>query len=93
MRVELCIALYFLCVNLLGIIANCDDKHRAKRQKRRIPERTLWHIAFFGGAPASYITMEIIRHKTKHKRFMIGMPILSVIDLAAFGYLLYIFMR
>lgn len=53
-----------------------SDKSRAKKHKRRIPERTLFLTAAFGGAAAMYLTMLTIRHKTKHKRFMIGLPLI-----------------
>lgn len=78
------IILYFATVNFLGWLLNVLDKSRAKKGKYRVPERRLWLVAVLGGAPAEYITMKTIRHKTKHRSFMIGMPILGVIDLAAF---------
>ncbi|MBQ9532170.1 MAG: DUF1294 domain-containing protein [Eubacterium sp.] len=72
---------YFLAINLLGVIVNCLDKYKAKHNKWRIKEATLWIIGLLGGAPCSYATMKIIRHKTKHKSFMIGMPILIVLNI------------
>ena len=72
---------YFVAVNLLGIIVNCVDKYKAKRNKWRIKEATLWIIGIIGGAPCSYLTMKLIRHKTKHKSFMIGMPLLAVVQI------------
>ncbi|MBQ5843177.1 MAG: DUF1294 domain-containing protein, partial [Clostridia bacterium] len=44
----------------------------------RIPEKTLFLTALFGGSLAMYITMLVIRHKTKHKRFMIGLPVIAL---------------
>lgn len=72
---------YFVCINVLGVIVNCIDKSRAKRNKWRIKETTLWIIGILGGAFGSYITMKAIRHKTKHKSFMIGMPILIILNI------------
>ena len=72
---------YFIAINLIGVIVNCLDKYKAKHNKWRIKEATLWIIGFLGGALGSYITMKIIRHKTKHKDFMIGMPILIILNI------------
>jgi len=79
---------YFLLFNIIGIMVNAIDKWCAKHDKWRIRESTLWGVALLGGAPASYLTMKVIRHKTKHKSFMTIMPILSIIDIAAFIYAL-----
>lgn len=79
---------YFIAINVLGIIINCADKFKAKHGKWRIKEQTLWIVGLLGGAPFSYITMKTIRHKTKHKSFMIFMPILSVIQICIILYLL-----
>jgi uncharacterized membrane protein YsdA (DUF1294 family) len=54
------------------------DKYAAKRKKARIPEKTLFLTALFGGSLAMYITMLVIRHKTKHKRFMVGLPVIAL---------------
>ena len=78
---------YLIIINIIGVIINCIDKHKAKHNKWRIKEATLWIIAILGGAPFTYITMKAIRHKTKHTSFMIGMPLLSVIQIAAIIYL------
>jgi uncharacterized membrane protein YsdA (DUF1294 family) len=79
--------IYLAIINFLGIIVNCIDKIKAKHNKWRIRERTLWLIGLLGGATGSYITMQIIRHKTKHKNFMIIMPILMIIQIVAIIYL------
>ncbi|MBR7060347.1 MAG: DUF1294 domain-containing protein [Eubacterium sp.] len=80
---------YFIAINIIGIIINCADKHRAKRGKWRIKEATLWIIGLLGGAPCSYITMKIIRHKTKHKSFMIIMPLLALIQIVILFYFIF----
>ncbi|MFR5876954.1 MAG: DUF1294 domain-containing protein [Eubacterium sp.] len=76
------ILIYFISVNFFGILINLADKNRAKHNKWRIRESTLWLIGIIGGASGTYITMKTIRHKTKHKSFMIGMPMLMVIQTA-----------
>lgn len=84
------LVLYLIVVNSVGVLLNLADKYRAKHNLWRIKERSLWLIAILGGAPFSYITMKIIRHKTKHKSFMIGMPILALLDIIIVGYVFYI---
>lgn len=79
--------IYFAAANIFGILINCIDKIKAKHNKWRIRESTLWLVGIFGGAAGSYITMKAIRHKTKHKSFMIGMPVLMLIQLAIMVYL------
>jgi uncharacterized membrane protein YsdA (DUF1294 family) len=84
---ELHIALiYFAFINLLGAIVNIVDKVKAKLDKYRIPEKVLWSIGIAGGAVGSYVTMQIIRHKTRKKTFAIIFPILSIIQVALLVY-------
>lgn len=82
------IAGYFIFISLVSIILTVYDKAAAKRKAHRIPENTLIYIGVLGGAAAEYITMLIIRHKTLHKKFMIGLPVIFILQAAAV-YLLY----
>ena len=66
----------YFCFSLLAVCLTVYDKYAAKRKKARIPEKTLFITALFGGSLAMYITMLVIRHKTKHKRFMVGLPLI-----------------
>lgn len=88
-------AAYILIINLAAVIAVISDKKKAKRSgARRIPEKTLFIIAALGGAPAMYITMRKIRHKTLHKRFMIGIPAIMICHLLIIcGILYFLFIR
>jgi uncharacterized membrane protein YsdA (DUF1294 family) len=88
MSVNFIIVNYLIIVNVIGFFINLADKQAAIHSKRRIPEATLWFIGFIGGALGSYISMKTFRHKTKHKNFMIGMPLLifSQIALLIFAY-------
>ena len=81
------VIIYFVVINLIGAFLNIADKYKAKYNKWRIKESTLWLIGLFGGAPASYLTMLLIRHKTKHKSFMFGMPVLIILNIAEFVFL------
>lgn len=63
--------LWLVGTNLLAIVLTVSDKVRAKKGKWRVPEDTLLFVALLGGAVGEYITMRLIRHKTRHKKFMI----------------------
>jgi hypothetical protein len=81
------VLIYFAIINIIGAVVNIIDKIKAKHKKWRIKEKTLWIIGLIGGAPLSFLTMQLIRHKTKHKSFMIGMPILAIAQIALIIYL------
>lgn len=74
---------YLAAVSLAAVIMTVRDKSAAKRHKRRVPEKTLFGAAALGGSAAMLVTMVAIRHKTKHKRFMIGLPIIILVQTAA----------
>lgn len=81
---------YLLAVNALGAAAVCLDKWKARHNKWRIPEKTLFLFALLGGCPGVYGAMRWRRHKTLHKRFMWGLPaifVLQVLLTAAIYYL------
>ncbi len=68
------------------------DKARAKRRQWRIPERVLLSIAALGGGLGALLGMQIFRHKTKHLKFLVGVPFCIVLNGAAV-YLLYTHIR
>lgn len=68
-----------VCVtSLISIYVTIYDKRMAKKGGWRVPEATLLLLSALGGSLAMYITMLLIRHKTKHIKFMIGIPIIMV---------------
>ena len=69
------IIIYFAVISIVAIVITIADKAKAKTGAWRIPELTLMLIGLFGGALPMYVTMKTIRHKTKHKKFMIGLPL------------------
>ena len=73
--------IYFAIISLIAIIFTYADKQFAKKEKNRVPEKRLFLIAVLGGSLAMYCTMCIIRHKTKHKRFMICLPIIMILQI------------
>lgn len=76
------LCIYLLIINLTGFILMGMDKRRAKKDKWRIPEKTLFLTAILGGSIGSIAGMHILRHKTKHTTFVIGMPCILVIQIA-----------
>ncbi len=83
------IFLIFSVVGLFAAILTVYDKWASKNGKWRIPEKTLMLVAFFGGAITMYAVMQLIRHKTKHKKFMIGLPIMILLHIIATVAILY----
>ena len=82
-NIYLVMLIYFLIISFYSIMLTCSDKRLAKKGGRRVPEKKLFGAALLGGALAMYITMRIIRHKTLHKRFMIGLPVIILLQTAA----------
>ena len=77
------IAAWFALISLIAVIVTVADKIKAKRGKWRVPEATLMGISVFGGSVAMLVTMIMIRHKTKHMKFMVGIPIVIASQIAA----------
>lgn len=74
---------YLALINLFTAVITFLDKAFAKKKMRRVPEITLFTLAVLGGSVAEYAVMKAIRHKTLHKRFMLGLPAIILLQLAA----------
>ena len=73
--------LYFAVISLVSILLTVYDKIASKKfTKHRIAEKTLICVGIMGGAVAEYVTMKLIRHKTRHKKFMTGLPVIIVLQ-------------
>lgn len=79
--------IYLAIINLLGFFAMFLDKQKAKRNKWRIPEKTLFLLALLGGSLGTTLGMNTFRHKTKHWYFKFGMPLILICQLGLFFYL------
>ena len=64
-------------MSLIAFVAMGADKLKAKQGAWRIPECVLFSLAFLLGAPGAYAGMMVFRHKTQHRRFAVGLPLLS----------------
>lgn len=76
---------YLLFINFTAVAVCVADKIKAKKQKYRIPEKTLFLISFLGGGIGMYFAMRVTHHKTLHKRFMIGIPCIIIFQVVAFA--------
>lgn len=73
---ELLAAGYLLFINAAGFLAMYADKRRAVRHQWRIPEKTLFLLALFGGSGGSILGMYLFHHKTRKWYFAVGMPMI-----------------
>ncbi len=73
--------LYLLVMNVIGFSLMGIDKSKARKRAWRIPESTLFLFAIFGGSIGSIIGMYVFRHKTKHWYFVVGMPLILILQL------------
>lgn len=76
-------AWYLLGVNLSALLLTVYDKSAARHHLRRVPEHMLLAAAAIGGSPAMLLTMLAIRHKTRHVKFMAGLPAILAAQICA----------
>ena len=76
--------IYIAAISLISAIACIYDKLISKKNRveLRIPEKTLLILSLIGGSVAMYLTMQMTRHKTKHAKFMIGIPLIMLLHAA-----------
>jgi len=75
--------IYFAVISLLAVILTMRDKSAAKKRQWRTRESTLLIVAALGGSAAMLLTMLAIRHKTKHAKFMVGIPVIIAVQIVA----------
>lgn len=83
---------YFLIISLISMVVCIYDKKISKKNRveLRTPEKTLLLLSALGGSVAMFITMLIVRHKTKHIKFMLGIPLIMVIQVGILFLLLHL---
>ena len=75
--------IYLAAISLISVIVCCYDKFAAKHNpKHRTREATLLLLSALGGSVAMFVTMLLIRHKTKHAKFMVGIPVILLLQFA-----------
>ena len=79
----------YLTWNIAACLLVWLDKRRARRGRWRVPERTffLWALGF--GAAGILLGMYLFRHKTRHATFVLGMPVLLLLNYAGYYWLLH----
>lgn len=75
------LTIYLILINIFACIVTIHDKCAAVKGNRRVKERTLLLLSALGGAPAMFLTMLLIRHKTKKPKFMLGIPLILIGEL------------
>lgn len=75
-------AWYVIGINALACVLTVWDKSCARNGRRRVPEKTLFTVALLGGAASMLLTMRVVRHKTRHRRFMWGLPLIIAAQVA-----------
>lgn len=75
------IMIYLIMINVLAFVMYEIDKRKAVKGRWRISEAALLTVAALGGSLGSLLAMELFRHKTKHKKFTIGVRLLLVLHI------------
>lgn len=73
---------YLIIINIIAFISMYIDKQKAIHKKWRTKEITLMTLSFIGGSIGMLLGMHTFRHKTKHKKFTIGVPLILIVQLS-----------
>lgn len=90
------LAIWLLLINVITFLVFGLDKWKARRKEknekvRRVPERTLLLLAALGGSVGALVAMKAFRHKTLHKAFRFGVPLILALQIMVpFGLWLYV---
>lgn len=85
------ILLYLFLINAAGFLLMLADKFKAKKNLWRIPEATLMTVAALGGSIGSLLGMYTVRHKTKHVKFTVGIPVILMLQIALVLFIIFKF--
>lgn len=77
---ERLVLLYLIIINAAALLLMLADKLKAKRRGWRIPEATLMGVAAAGGSIGALVGMYLLRHKTRHLKFALGLPLILFIQ-------------
>ncbi|MDR0840250.1 MAG: DUF1294 domain-containing protein [Christensenellaceae bacterium] len=87
------LGIWALLFNLVEFAMMGIDKWRARKEAWRIPEKTLFITALLGGGLGGVLGMSVFRHKTQHRSFLIGMPLLLALNILITGLIIYLRLR
>ena len=83
--------IYFVIINVVTFFVYGIDKWKVKKSKWRVSEATLLGLAVVGGSIGAWLGMKAWHHKTLHRKFKFGVPVIIIVQLALIGYILYRF--
>ena len=84
------VIIYLVLINLAAFVLMGLDKRKAKKNLWRIPEKTLFLSAILGGSAGAIAGMYVFHHNTRHWYFVIGMPLILVIQIGLGIWLIYL---
>ena len=78
---------YLIAINVITFLIYGIDKFKAKKGKWRIPESTLLLLAIIGGSIGAWFGIKVWHHKTLHKKFKYGIPLIVIAQIAIVVYI------
>ena len=89
------LGVHLVIINLFAVYQTVRDKSLSNVPKDspnywRVPEAQLMLISALGGSVGMFLTMQTIRHKTQHPKFMIGIPLIMIFQLALAAYIIWL---
>ena len=82
------LSIYLLIINAIAFCLMLIDKYKARKNLWRIPEATLISTALLGGSIGALIGMYTVRHKTRHIKSTVGIPLILLVQIALAQFLL-----
>ena len=73
--------IYLILMNAFAALLMHGDKMRARKKQRRMPEAFLFIIALMGGSLGIWLGMYLCRHKTRHRKFVLGIPLILILQI------------
>ena len=80
------IIIYLIIINLIGFLIMYIDKQKAKKGNWRIPEKTIFLVTLLGGGIGTISGMYAFTHKTQKMNFVIGLPVITILEIIAIIY-------
>ncbi len=80
--------IYILAMSIITFVVFGIDKWKAKNEKWRTPESTLFLLSIFGGSIGALLGMQVWHHKTQHWSFRLGIPFILILQLGLLGWYL-----
>lgn len=82
--------IYFIVISVVSVALTAYDKSASWKRAWRVPERTLLWLGALGGALFMFFTMKLVRHKTRHAKYMIPLPVFILLH-AVIAYFVYLY--